>query len=84
MNPQIKVLVLSDQDYEDLVAEGYIDEECLMIVSQENGFDSLDIEFLARKDGKPWRVKLDLLLELLQKCKDRLWELRRVPPKEGA
>jgi hypothetical protein len=83
MNPEIKVEVLSDQDFEDLIAEGYIDEECLVIVSQESGFASLDVEFLPRRDGKPWRVKYAVVIELLQKCKDRLWELRRVPPKDG-
>ncbi len=84
MTPKLRVDALIPPDYEDMVAEGYIDEECLMIVSQENGFDSLDIEFLLRRDGKPWRVKYALVAELLQKCKDRLLELQRLPPKEGA
>ncbi len=84
MSDQLLVQVLSDQDYDDLIAEGYVDDECLLVVSQERGFESLDVEFLPRRDSKPWRVKYALVIELLQKCRDRLWELRRVPPRDGA
>ena len=83
MSCDLSVQVLSDPDYEDLIAEGYIGEDCLIIVSQEQGFESLDVEFLPRADGKPWKLKYDLLTELLAKCRDRLWELRRVLPDEG-
>lgn len=82
MGDGLGVEVLSDQDYDDLIAEGYIGGECLLIVSQEDGFESLDVAILPRRDGKPWQVKYALVEELLQKCKDRLWELRRVPPEE--
>ncbi len=83
MSDELRVQVLSDQDYDDLVAEGYIDDECILIVSQEEGFGSLDVEFLPRTDGKPWKLKYGLLTELLARCRNRLWELRRVPPAEG-
>jgi len=83
MSFRLKVEVLSDQDYEDLIAEGYVDSECLMIVSQEEGFDYLDVEIVPRADGKHWRLKYDVVIELAQKCKDRLWELRRAP-REGS
>ena len=54
MSARLTVQVLSDQGYQDLIAEGYVGDECLFIVSQENGFGSLDVEFLPRRDGKPW------------------------------
>ncbi len=82
MSTQTRVVALSDKDYEDLIAEAYIDEECLMIVSQEQGFDALDVRFLPRRSGQQWNLKYDLLVDLLQKCWARLWELRRVPPRE--
>lgn len=80
--PQVRVVAASDQDYDDLIAEGYVDDECLMIVSQENGFDSLDVRILPRRSRQPWDVKYDLLMDVLQKCRDRLWELRRSTGRE--
>jgi hypothetical protein len=62
------------------IAEEYIDDECLMVISQENGFHSLDVEFLPRGDGKTWGVKYDIVIEPLRKCRERLWEMRRIEP----
>ena len=82
MTPRLRVDALVPPSHNDMVAEGYVDGECLLIVSQEDGFESLGVAILPRRDGKPWQVKYALVEELLQKCKDRLWELRRVPPEE--
>jgi hypothetical protein len=77
MSSRTRIVALSDEDYEDLIVEAYIDDECLMVVSQEHGFDALDVRFLPRRNGQQWTIKFDLLLELLQKSRKRLWELRR-------
>ena len=79
MSQRLHVQVLSDQDYEELIAECYIDDDCLLIVSQENGLDQLEVEILARPDGGPSRVGYDAIVELLRKAKNRLWELRKAP-----
>ncbi len=79
LNPRLRVDALVPPDHEDMVAEGYIDGECFVIVSQDGGFESLDVEFLARRDGRPWCLKFELALELLLKCQSRLGELRRMP-----
>jgi hypothetical protein len=79
MKHKLRILILSDVDYEDLIAEAYIDDECVMVVSQERGFEHLDVEILLRPDGKPWHIEYDVLIELLQMAKTRLWELRRIP-----
>jgi len=76
----LRIDVLSDEDFSDLIAELYVDGECLMIVSQENGFDSLDVEILPREDGSHWQIKCEQLVELLAKAKARLFELRKAPP----
>ena len=83
MSTALRVEALVPPDHEDMVAEGYINDECILIVRQEQGFESLDVEFLPRTDGKPWKLKYGLLTELLARCRNRLWELRRVPPAEG-
>lgn len=75
--PKIRLVALSDPDYDDLIAEVYIDDECLMVVSQDEEFDSMDVELLTQRSGGHWEPKYDLLIDLLQKCRTRLWELRR-------
>jgi hypothetical protein len=79
MTHKLRVDVLSDQDYKELIAECYVDDDCVMIVSEERGPDQLEIEILVRPDGQPRRIEYDVLVELLQEAKARLWELRRVP-----
>jgi hypothetical protein len=70
-------LFADDPEYEDLIAEIYFDGEFVALVSQEAGFDSLDIQLHSRKDGEPWRFKVNELEGALQKAKSRLWELRK-------
>ena len=78
MNSDFEIVISSDPDYEDLIAEISYKGDFLAIMSQEDGFDSLDLEIHARKDGKPWRFKSTEFEEAIAKAKQRLWELRRV------
>jgi hypothetical protein len=55
MTHKLRVDVLSDQDYEELIAECYVDDDCVIIVSEERGPDQLEIEILVRPDGQPRR-----------------------------
>jgi hypothetical protein len=83
MTPKLSIQVSSDPNYEDLIAEAYVDDDCVMIVSQERGPDQLEVEILVRSDGQSRRIEYGVLLELLQKAKARLWELRRVAGSES-
>ena len=79
MNQRLRVEVWSDDDFEDLIAEAYIDEDCVMVINQERGFDQLEVEILPMEGGKNRRIACADLLELLQMAKTRLWDLRRMP-----
>lgn len=70
--------VWSDQDHEDLIAEIYYQGDFVCQVTQESGFDYLDIALYPRKDGKPWEFKLAEFEPALSHAKNRLWELRKV------
>lgn len=70
-------LFADDPEYEDLIAEIYFDGEFVALVSQEAGFDSLDIQLHSRKGGEPWRFKVNELQGAIQKAKSRLWGLRK-------
>jgi hypothetical protein len=82
MRTEFYIDVGSDPQFEELAAEIYCGEDpqkdFVGIVSQESGFDSLDIEIHPRRDGEPWRFKLSELTQALEQAKTRLWELRRV------
>lgn len=66
----------SDQKHEDLVAEIYYDDEYVGMITQESGFDSLDLE-IGGKISNSWIFKYDDFIEALAKAKQRLWDLRK-------
>ena len=75
---EFKITVCSDPDHEDLIAEIYFDDEFVGLVSQEQGYESLDLELHPLKSGEPHRFKLKEFEAAVEKAKARLWELRRV------
>jgi hypothetical protein len=79
MSHALTIQASSDPNYEDLIAECYVDDDCVMIVNQERGPGQLVVEVLLRPDGQALRIDYDAMVELLQKAKARLWELRKVP-----
>ena len=79
MSRELRTDVLSDEDYEDLIAECYVDDVYVMTVNQERGFDELEVEVSVRPDGPRVRIDYDVMVQLLQDARTRLWELRRVP-----
>lgn len=79
MKMKLSVLVSSDPNYEDLIVEGYIDDECLLLVNQDRGFDHLEVEVLPQLGGQPRRIDFDVLIDLLQMARKRLSEMRRIP-----
>lgn len=42
---QLKILVASDVDYEELIAEIYCDDKFIALLQQEDGKENLKIEF---------------------------------------
>jgi hypothetical protein len=53
-DPDFEVTVMSDPDYEDLIAEGLYRDEFCFLVSQEQGFDRLEVKIHPRESGQPW------------------------------
>lgn len=45
MGGKIKIIVCSDTDYEQLIAEIYIDGKFVALLSQDDGIDNLSVEF---------------------------------------
>lgn len=77
MAQDFEIVVGSDQDYEDLIADIYYRGEFVCLISQENGYDSLDMEIHPRANGQPWKFKLSAFEGEIAQAKRRLWDLRK-------
>lgn len=75
---KFEVQIMSDEDYEDLIAEVMYDGECCCVVTQEDGFEHLKVAIHARSNGEPWNFAVDELQRVLAKARDQLWRLRKV------
>jgi hypothetical protein len=72
-----------DDGYEDFTGEIKYDGEFCIVVSQDEGFESLDVEIYPRDDGQPWRFKMKELECALNRARQGLWERRRIPGKDS-
>jgi hypothetical protein len=77
MSEDFELTLCDDPDYGDLIAEIYFNGEFVGIVSQESGYESLDLSVHPRKNGEPWQFKLKEFEAAIQKARTRLWELRK-------
>lgn len=75
--PQFTVNVLSDEDFEELIAEILSDDRCVAILTQEEGAEATRIRFPPRDDGKIWDLTLSDFEAALNTAKQRLWDLRK-------
>jgi hypothetical protein len=80
MAQDFEIIVSSDEDYEDLIAEILYQGEFVCLITQESGFEALDIEIHNRVCGQPWRFKLLAFMDTIAQAKKRLWELRKITP----
>jgi len=70
MNNHFRVAIISPPDREFLAAEIMLGDEQLAELNQEEGI--LSLEIYARRDGQPWQVNYEAVLEALMKAKERL------------
>lgn len=74
---EFEIQVLSDKDYEDLIAEVLYGEEFFLLIDQEEGFGNFKLSIYPRDNGKPWNIKLSELDQVLKKTINRLRELQK-------
>ncbi|MBT0121032.1 hypothetical protein [Vibrio campbellii] len=78
-NPDgFRVSVGGDPDYRDLTAEIYYKEEFLALISQDQGFDSLQLNIYANSGDGVWSFPMDELLGAIEYARQRLWDLRQI------
>ena len=77
MNKRFRITVGSEDEYEDLVGDLYFDDAIVCVLTQEAGFDSMQIQLYAEPGGGKWTFALAEFEDALTALKKRMWELRR-------
>ena len=77
INSKFRVDIVGDIEFKDLVADIYYEDRCLAMLSQEHGFDELEIEIYPPQDNKKWNFNYYEFEKVLNYAKQRLWELRK-------
>jgi hypothetical protein len=77
MNPRFRFTVGSEPECEDLVGDLYFDDQILCVLTQEQGFDAMQIEVHAPPAGGAWSFALADFQAALEALKRRMFELRR-------
>lgn len=71
----VKIQVCSDTDFEQLIAEIYIDDKFVALVSQDEGVNNLQIEFPGpgqNESAITRKVDFDVLCHALSKARSEL------------
>jgi hypothetical protein len=72
----LDVRVSFDPDYEDMVAEIYLDGHCIALISQDEGRDRPTIEIYSEPAMGVWKLPLAELEAAIALAKGRLFQLR--------
>lgn len=73
-----RISVGDDEEFEELTAEIYYKETFVVMLSQEQGFDNLQLEISSNPSGETWSFRLDDFLEIVDHAKQKLWDLRKI------
>lgn len=70
MEDKVQIIIGSPPEYEELVAYIYINEQCIALVSQDEGKDKLKLEFYFEGLSDPdKKVDFDVFMAAMQKAK---------------
>lgn len=78
MSDFYQITVGSLPDYDDLIAEIYIDGRFVGLISQEQGPDKFLLEIPARDSEETMKVELALFEKAVAEAKSKLRVLRRI------
>jgi len=77
MASKFKILISSDTDYNELCAEIFFEDQFVGIITQEEGFENLEIEIYPPNNKKFWDFKFSEFEAILKSAKETLWEMRK-------
>ena len=70
-------VIADDCEHKDFFADINYQGKYFLTITQEEGFENLEIEIYNSRDGDHMALELGGLLEAVEYCKKRLWELRK-------
>lgn len=76
---EFKIIMSSDENYNDLCAEIFFEDQFVAIVTQEKGFENLEIEIHPPKNMNFWAFKFAEFIQILGSAKESLREMRKNP-----
>lgn len=82
MNEKFRTDIVGDLDYEDLIADIYFEDQILAVLTQEEGFENIRIRIYPPKDKEFWDFRLDEFQNVINRARNRLWELRKTSDDE--
>ena len=74
-----KIRICSDLDYEEMVADVCWNNNTVATINQDQGIDKFEVELFPSVDHTSWVFPLDEMIEILNKAKKKLKEMRRLP-----
>lgn len=74
---KFKIIISSDTDYNELCAEIFFEDQFLGILTQEQGFENLEIEIYPPQHKKFWVFKFSEFEAVLTSAKKSLWDMRK-------
>ena len=77
MNSRFRITVGSEPDHEELVGDLYYDDQIVCVLTQEAGFDAMQIEFFGPPGRGACKFPLADFEEALNALQKRMSELRR-------
>lgn len=72
-----ELVVCSDSEHDDLIAEISYRGQIVAVLSQDQGFDSMQLTLMPKPDGTHWSFGFDQFVEIVSTARKRLWELRK-------
>lgn len=83
MNPRFRHTVGSEPEHDELVGDLYFDDRIVCVLTQDGGFDLMQIELHGPPQGATWSFPLADFEAALAALKSRMSELRRTGPTRG-
>jgi len=83
MNDKFRIILCSDLDYEEMVADICYEDYTIALLTQEKGIDNMEIEILPLPSNiKPFKIPLDGFIRIINFAKKRLIEMQKIPDEE--
>lgn len=80
MDNKFRILLVSDLDYEEMVADICYQDDTVATITQEKGVDKMEIElFPPFESQSSWKFNLEDFLKALQNAKKCLIESTKLP-----